>query len=106
MSELSQEQLEQLVNGKPSKANAVFFDKARLNINKSKQEGKRIYETPSIENMRQKRHNDLAKLDSGVKRVVNPHIYHVSLTNSLWELKQNLMKSTETKLTFAKLGVS
>ncbi len=56
-------------------------------------QGTRVYEVPSIEDMRQQRLNDLKKLDSGVKRIVNPHIYHVSLTHNLWELKQALMKS-------------
>ncbi len=54
-------------------------------------EGNRVCETPSIEDMRQQRQNDLAKLDSGVKRIVNPHIYHVSLTQKLWELKKTLI---------------
>jgi nicotinate phosphoribosyltransferase len=33
-------------------------------------------------------------LDPGVKRLINPHIYHVSLTRRLWDLKQELIKST------------
>ena len=56
-------------------------------------EGKQIYEVPTIEAMRQKRQEDLVKLDSGVRRVVNPHIYHVSLTHKLWKLKQDLIRS-------------
>jgi nicotinate phosphoribosyltransferase len=30
-------------------------------------------------------------LDPGIRRLVNPHIYHVSLSQELWELKQNLI---------------
>jgi nicotinate phosphoribosyltransferase len=33
------------------------------------------------------------RLDPGVKRLVNPHIYHVSLTERLWNLKQTLIES-------------
>jgi nicotinate phosphoribosyltransferase len=31
------------------------------------------------------------RLDAGVRRIVNPHIYHVSLSQPLWELKQELL---------------
>jgi len=56
-------------------------------------EGKVVYELPSIEAIRQARDNDVDRLDSGVKRLVNPHRYHVSLTEKLWELKQQLVSS-------------
>lgn len=56
-------------------------------------DGKLAYDLPSIEEMRQQRIADLNQLDSGVLRIVNPHIYHVSLTERLWTLKQDMMKS-------------
>jgi nicotinate phosphoribosyltransferase len=31
-------------------------------------------------------------LHSGVKRLVNPHVYHVSLSSRLWDLKQELVQ--------------
>jgi len=45
-----------------------------------------------IEQMRQRKIQDLHLLDDGVKRLVNPHLYHVSLTRNLWDLKQELVK--------------
>jgi nicotinate phosphoribosyltransferase len=54
-------------------------------------EGKLVCELPSMEMMRQRRRADLERLDSGVRRLLNPHIYHVSLTPKLWELKQKLI---------------
>lgn len=54
-------------------------------------EGKRVGAEDSIETMRARRIQDVEKLDAGVKRLVNPHIYHVSLTTGLWELKQELI---------------
>ncbi len=54
-------------------------------------EGKVIYNFPSLDEIRQTRLNDLELLDPGVKRLINPHVYHVSLTNKLWELKQKLI---------------
>jgi len=56
-------------------------------------DGKLVYDLPSIEEMRQLRRADLERLDPGVRRIVNPHIYHVSLTQRLWELKQELIQS-------------
>ena len=43
--------------------------------------------------MRKARVNDVERLDVGVRRLLNPHIYHVSLTNRLWRLKQDLVNS-------------
>ncbi len=56
-------------------------------------EGKLVYELPSIQQMREWRQADVARLDAGVKRLVNPHIYHVSLSERLWTLKQELIES-------------
>jgi nicotinate phosphoribosyltransferase len=57
-------------------------------------EGKRVSAVPGIEEMRQRRQADLERLDPGVRRIINPHIYHVSLTQRLYELKQSLISST------------
>lgn len=56
-------------------------------------DGELVYEQPSIAAMREQREADLARLNPGVKRLVNPHIYHVSLTPELWQLKQDLIAS-------------
>ncbi|MFK7804754.1 MAG: nicotinate phosphoribosyltransferase [Anaerolineae bacterium] len=55
-------------------------------------EGKRVYDFPSLENIQAQRKQDLARLDIGVKRIIHPHIYHVSLSKKLWDLKQDLIK--------------
>jgi nicotinate phosphoribosyltransferase len=57
------------------------------------QDGHLVYELPSIEAMRAYRKADMNRLDAGVRRLLNPHIYHVSLTQRLWELKQRLIES-------------
>jgi len=56
-------------------------------------EGKLVYDLPSLEQIRQQRRADMDRLDPGVRRLVNPHIYHVSLTQRLWDLKQSLIRS-------------
>ena len=57
-------------------------------------EGRRVYELPSLVEMRMKREADIERLDPGVRRIMNPHIYHVSLSQRLYDLKQELIKST------------
>jgi nicotinate phosphoribosyltransferase len=57
-------------------------------------EGKLAYDLPTIDQIRQNRINDLEQLDTGVRRLLTPHIYHVSLTKALWDLKQELIRST------------
>lgn len=54
-------------------------------------QGRLVYELPTLEQIRQLREDDIARLDDGVQRLVNPHIYHVSLTPRLWNLKQELI---------------
>lgn len=60
-------------------------------------QGKLKLDLPSIDEMRKVRQSDVERLDPGVRRLMNPHIYHVSLTQSLWELKQSLIQSTLEK---------
>jgi nicotinate phosphoribosyltransferase len=54
-------------------------------------QGRLVYEWPTLEEMRQTRQNDIARLDPGVRRLIHPHIYHVSLTEALWNLKYELI---------------
>lgn len=53
--------------------------------------GECVYQAPDIATMRTVRERDIQRLDPGVRRLVNPHIYHVSLSQNLWELKQSIM---------------
>jgi nicotinate phosphoribosyltransferase len=57
------------------------------------QEGERLYQAPAITELRAICQADLERLDIGVRRLLNPHIYHVSLTEKLWNLKQSLIES-------------
>jgi nicotinate phosphoribosyltransferase len=55
-------------------------------------QGKIVYECPPLEEMRRLRAADVARLDPGVRRLVNPHRYHVSLSLAVWNLKQQLIE--------------
>lgn len=57
-------------------------------------DGKLVYDMPDINAMRQLRIADIGRLDAGVRRIMNPHIYHVSLTQKLWDLKQEMIRET------------
>jgi nicotinate phosphoribosyltransferase len=56
-------------------------------------DGKLVCDLPDIEQMRLRRIADVERLDTGVRRIMFPHIYHVSLTQKLWDLKQELIKN-------------
>ncbi len=71
------------------------ISKAEPLLEKILDRGKLVYEFPSIEDMRSQREKDMDCLDLGIKRIVNPHIYHVSLSEELWRLKQGLIDSVE-----------
>jgi nicotinate phosphoribosyltransferase len=53
--------------------------------------GKRRYRGEGIGELRRRRVADLARLDTGVRRLVNPHIYHVSLTPGMKTLQRDLV---------------
>jgi nicotinate phosphoribosyltransferase len=59
-------------------------------------EGQLLIQHPPIEAMRENRLADMARLDPGVRRLVTPHIYHVSLTGRLWDLKQDLIRQAKS----------
>ena len=53
--------------------------------------GRRVVEPGGVEQARKRRTADLERLDPGVRRLVNPHRYHVSLTDALSDLKRSLV---------------
>ena len=56
-------------------------------------QGQLVADLPPIEVLRARRDADVERLDPGVRRLMNPHIYHVSLSERLWEKKQELIAS-------------
>jgi nicotinate phosphoribosyltransferase len=56
-------------------------------------DGTRLKNNSTLGEIRGNRLKDIARLDPGVCRIMNPHIYHVSLTQKLWSLKQELINS-------------
>jgi len=58
-------------------------------------DGHLVCDLPTIDDMRERREADMGRLDPGVRRLINPHIYHVSLTSRLWSLKQELIEQAK-----------
>jgi nicotinate phosphoribosyltransferase len=54
-------------------------------------DGSRVTPSPDLDEMRSRRIADLDRLDVGVRRLVNPHIYHVSLTERMKRLQLRLI---------------
>lgn len=53
--------------------------------------GRRVFEPGGVAAAQARRASDLERLDAGVRRLVNPHIYHVSLSPGLSDLKQKML---------------
>ncbi|MCB1246496.1 MAG: nicotinate phosphoribosyltransferase [Acidimicrobiia bacterium] len=56
--------------------------------------GQRRTPDESLDVMRRRRQGDLARLDVGVRRLVNPHRYHVSVTTAMRDLQADLVRRT------------
>ena len=54
-------------------------------------EGRVVVELPDLGELRARRRSDLERLDPGVRRLINPHRYHVSLSDEVYRLKQELL---------------
>jgi nicotinate phosphoribosyltransferase len=55
-------------------------------------DGKLNYEFPSIQKIRELREKDLGNLDFGVKRLIFPHTYQVSISPVILKMKKELLK--------------
>ena len=54
--------------------------------------GKRVYDSPSLMDIRQHCEEDLATFWDQYKRLLNPHRYKVDLSDSLWMLKNSMIQ--------------
>lgn len=54
--------------------------------------GERVYEPKTLTEIQQYREREERRIWDGVKRIVNPHRYFVDLSQSLWDLQDQLLK--------------
>lgn len=59
--------------------------------------GARAAERPELEVMRRRRWEDVERLDPGVRRLVNPHRYHVSLSEAARDAKRRAAREARTR---------
>jgi nicotinate phosphoribosyltransferase len=59
--------------------------------------GNLVYERPPIQEMRALAQSELGRFYTGVKRLLNPHIYPVGLELGLYEIKSRLMQEARRK---------
>lgn len=59
--------------------------------------GRQVYEPPSLEEIRKKAQLDIDALEPEYKRLPNPHIYKVSLSEELYRTKKKLLNDHEVK---------
>ncbi|MCI1694329.1 nicotinate phosphoribosyltransferase [Aneurinibacillus aneurinilyticus] len=55
------------------------------------EQGHRCYDTPPLESIRAYVQQQLSCFSPEIKRLINPHEYHVDLSQKLWDLKQSLI---------------
>ena len=57
------------------------------------EQGRQRVEFPPLAELQARVQRDVQRLDPGVLRLVNPHIYHVSMTQGLWDTKQTTIET-------------
>ena len=73
-------------------------------LTKKMENGKRITREPSLPEIQKSSADQLAAFDKSYKRIINPHIYKVSLSENLKNLKTELLVKTRTKESEIKNG--
>lgn len=66
-------------------------------LTKKMENGRRITPSPSLSEIQKTSAEKLAAFDKSYKRLINPHIYKVSLSENLRNLKTDLLVRTRTK---------
>jgi len=59
-------------------------------------EGRLVYDTPSLKNIKDHAKEELESLEAETKRFINPHIYKVSLSDGLYQVKKRLLTSHQS----------
>jgi nicotinate phosphoribosyltransferase len=54
-------------------------------------DGKQVYDPPNLEDVRKRAFDQIARLEPEYKRITNPHIYKVSLSDELHGIKNSLL---------------
>jgi len=61
--------------------------------------GKRVYTLPTLVEIRERTHHELASLPVGMKRFLNPHLYFVGMEECLYDIKSHLVSDIRKRCT-------
>ena len=61
------------------------------------QNGKRIYSSPALKDIRSKTMQELKRFHTGIKRFIHPHQYVVGMEKTLYDLKVSLIKNIRNR---------
>ncbi|MCK4259248.1 MAG: nicotinate phosphoribosyltransferase [Halanaerobiales bacterium] len=61
-------------------------------------DGKLFYEVPSLNQIKEYCRSEMNLLSDGYKRFENPHIYHVNISDDLYNMKKGLIRSNKSCL--------
>jgi nicotinate phosphoribosyltransferase len=62
-------------------------------------EGKLVYRSPNISDVQAYAQSEKKRFSAEISRLVNPHLYHVDLSQKLWELKQAVLTDVRKETT-------
>ncbi len=60
--------------------------------------GEQVYNPPNLEGIRQRASHDIESLETEYKRFSNPHIYKVSLSDTMYRIKKELLNYHQDRL--------
>lgn len=64
-------------------------------------DGKKVYQSPTLKEIRAKTIQELDRFPIGIKRFLNPHQYVVGMESSLYDLKVDLMKKIRSQTSYS-----
>jgi nicotinate phosphoribosyltransferase len=61
--------------------------------------GSLVYQSPSLKDIQAQVKEEKKRFSTEIRRLINPHLYHVDLSQKLWELKQTLLTEARKETT-------
>ena len=82
----------------PSKRKTVVNFYAKKLLVPIFEKGELVYQLPDLETIRRKSAQKIAELWDEVKRLENPHVYYVDLSQRLWDLKTDMLNEIRSRV--------
>ena len=82
----------------PSKRKTVVNFYAKKLLVPIFEKGELVYQLPDLETIRRESAQKIAELWDEVKRLENPHVYYVDLSQRLWDLKTDMLNEIRSRV--------